>query len=51
MQDVQRGRYLVADRVFRQGQAVLEQEPYRAVLLDEQVAGRCDHTFDVSPHI
>eukprot|EP01045_Picozoa_sp_COSAG04_P003399 COSAG04_NODE_138_length_23662_cov_13.997029_5_plen_371_part_00 len=40
-----KGRHLVATRPFRRGELVLEQEPYRAVLLDEHRATRCDRTF------
>lgn len=39
------GRHLVAARDIQPGQVVVAQDPYVAVLYDEQVPARCDYCF------
>ena len=40
-----KGRALVADHAYRPGHVILEQEPYEAVLYDDQTSTRSHLTF------
>ncbi len=49
--DAHRGRHLVARQRFAAGHTILSQEPYAAVLYDDQQELLCDHTMRPAPDL
>lgn len=49
--DDRRGRHLVVVQRHGAGKQVLSQEPYAAVLYDDQQSQLCDHTTKAAPEL
>lgn len=46
-----KGRRVIADKRFRPGDVVLRDQPYAAVLYDDQVARRCDCCLEAADNL